>query len=82
MGRTKNRSWISLEGENLKAPMKALERSVFMSGFHGLLSPKISNGTQNGGMKHLYKLYGYGLCKGKPTPQNSLIRCSASILGT
>ena len=35
-------------------------------------SPNIS-GTYNGGT-HLFKLYGYGLCKRKPTPQNSLTR--------
>ena len=31
------------------------------------ISPNISC-TQNGG-SHLYKLYGYGLCNGKPTPK-------------
>ena len=31
---------------------------------------------------HLYMLYGYGLCKWKPTPKNSLTRYSTSTLGT
>ena len=44
--------------------------------------PNIS-GTLNGGTKHLYKLYGYGLCKGKATLKIALYKVQdSSILGT
>ena len=46
-----------------------------------LTSPNIS-GISNGGT-HLYKLYGYGLCKRTPSKKNSIIsiRFTTSILG-
>ena len=46
-------------------------------------SPNISDRYLKWRNHHLYKLYGYGLCKGKPTQENSLI-CfrKPSILGT